>query len=492
MKRLLALLLALACAFGTACAADDYTVAEKLTKQLWAGSGFTGTLSLEIDPMRPGGLATLQPVVLDVDAIYVRPTEDETESYHADVAWMDGETAKASAHLRVKDGECAFQTDLLGDSWYSLGGAGEGTFAPSALQEGAQDVYLATGMPDIARAAATFGALLAGNGALEQAMEPYKTRIDVWIEGYRQDALLGKLPDGTTTMEVNYAVSPAAVKAEVKQLVLDMLSDETLRPLLTDALGEDMAQLYANPALQSWYFATVDALPLQGDLTIRRVVSLKGDTLTLHISLPMHDPQAGAVTLVYDREKGEGDLPDENFIRMQSGLRTLSVSYQTYRSMTWVDVVQGTLQSEAAADEQPLSVAFTLKQQTSTTRDAEDREVFGYDATLALSADESQQSASPFGEIEIALTSLFKSKELKSAATEMDAKLVFTGEDALITLTLQGTTRTKWQPDAIPAPPIRLGDMSAEDKAQLLPNALLRGLALLDGVVEMPTPTADE
>jgi hypothetical protein len=45
VKRIFALVLALVC-LCTSCAfaAADYTVAEKLMKQLWAGSGFSGTL----------------------------------------------------------------------------------------------------------------------------------------------------------------------------------------------------------------------------------------------------------------------------------------------------------------------------------------------------------------------------------------------------------------------------------------------------------------
>lgn len=60
---------------------------------------------------------------------------------------------------------------------------------------------------------------------LSDVLSAYTTRIDLWIEGYRQNAVLGKLADGTTTMEVQYAVSPAAIKAQLKQMVLDLLSD---------------------------------------------------------------------------------------------------------------------------------------------------------------------------------------------------------------------------------------------------------------------------
>ena len=74
MKRFVALLLSL-CLMTASCAfaAQDYTVAEKLMKQLWAGSGFSGTLTVEMAAQDgKQGLETLKPIVVDADYIYVR------------------------------------------------------------------------------------------------------------------------------------------------------------------------------------------------------------------------------------------------------------------------------------------------------------------------------------------------------------------------------------------------------------------------------------
>ena len=81
-------------------------------------------------------------------------------------------------------------------------------------------------------------------------------------------------------------------------------------------------------------------------MTIGRTVSLEGDTLELHLSLPLYDAEGGEVTLRYDRTRGEGDLPDDNTISLESGLRAISLTYQEYSSMTGVRVIQGTLTSE--------------------------------------------------------------------------------------------------------------------------------------------------
>ena len=66
MKRFLALFLICCCVTSCAFAAEsaDYTVAAKLLKQLAAGSGFSGILTLEADTE---AFSTQKPIVLDMD-----------------------------------------------------------------------------------------------------------------------------------------------------------------------------------------------------------------------------------------------------------------------------------------------------------------------------------------------------------------------------------------------------------------------------------------
>lgn len=110
--------------------------------------------------------------------------------------------------------------------------------------------------------AAQAAGLIQGADGLEDVLESYLTRMDLWIEGYRQNAVLGKLPDGTTTMSVYYDVPPAAIKSQAKQMVLDLLSDQVTLARLQEVAGEEMSQLLLNPNLQSYYFSAIDALPL--------------------------------------------------------------------------------------------------------------------------------------------------------------------------------------------------------------------------------------
>ena len=516
MKRFLCLLMCLTClllpaAHASEANGEDYTVAGKLIKQLWAGSGFSATVSVEVAAKEgTQAMSTLKPIVMDVSYIYVRPTATETAEHRADVVLMDGENALSAAHVQLKDGALAVQADVISPDWYSFGEAplqeGEAAAGGDLLEPLGESLLAQTGMPALASFAGQAAALLHGAEGLEDVLESYLMRMDLWIEGYRQNAVLDKLEDGTTTMSVYYDVPPVAIKSQAKQMVLDLLSDQVTLARLQEAAGEELSQLLLNPSLQSYYFSAIDALPLASNMTIGRTVSLEGDTLELHLSLPLYDAEGGEVTLRYDRTRGEGDLPDDNTISLESDLRAISLTYQEYSSMTGVRVIQGTLTSEprgtdaftvedgVPADAQKtLALSFSLKQQESETKDDELRDVYTYDATLNLESEGEGDAYVAIPATEITLASTFVSKELKSAATDMEATVTLGGDawDQTYTVTITGRSRQKWEPEELSPDRIYVSRMTETDVASLLPGAALRFAALMaDFLTAAPAASA--
>lgn len=516
MKRFLCLLMCLTClllpaAHASEANGEDYTVAGKLIKQLWAGSGFSATVSVEVAAKEgTQAMSTLKPIVMDVSYIYVRPTATETAEHRADVVLMDGENALSAAHVQLKDGALAVQADVISPDWYSFGEAplqeGEAAAGGDLLEPLGESLLAQTGMPALASFAGQAAALLHGADGLEDVLESYLMRMDLWIEGYRQNAVLDKLEDGTTTMSVYYDVPPAAIKSQAKQMVLDLLSDQVTLARLQEAAGEELSQLLLNPSLQSYYFSAIDALPLASNMTIGRTVSLEGDTLELHLSLPLYDAEGGEVTLRYDRTRGEGDLPDDNTISLESELRAISLTYQEYSSMTGVRVIQGTLTSEprgtdaftvedgVPADAQKtLALSFSLKQEESETKDDELRDVYTYDATLNLESEGEGDAYVAIPATEITLASTFVSKELKSAATDMEATITLGGDawDQTYTVTITGRSRQKWEPEELSPDRIYVSRMTETDVASLLPGAALRFAALMaDFLTAVPAASA--
>lgn len=516
MKRFLCLLMCLTClllpaAHASEANGEDYTVAGKLIKQLWAGSGFSATVSVEVAAKEgTQAMSTLKPIVMDVSYIYVRPTATETAEHRADVVLMDGENALSAAHVQLKDGALAVQADVISPDWYSFGEAplqeGEAEAGADLLVQLGESLLAQTGMPALASFAGQAAALLHGADGLEDVLESYLIRMDLWIEGYRQNAVLDKLEDGTTTMSVYYDVPPVAIKSQAKQMVLDLLSDQVTLARLQEAAGEELSQLLLNPSLQSYYFSAIDALPLASNMTIGRTVSLEGDTLELHLSLPLYDAEGGEVTLRYDRTRGEGDLPDDNTISLESELRAISLTYQEYSSMTGVRVIQGTLTSEprgtdaftvedgVPADAQKtLALSFSLKQEESETKDDELRDVYTYDATLNLESEGEGDAYVAIPATEITLASTFVSKELKSAATDMEATITLGGDawDQTYTVTITGRSRQKWEPEELSPDRIYVSRMTETDVASLLPGAALRFAALMaDFLTAAPAASA--
>ena len=516
MKRFLCLLMCLTClllpaAHASEANGEDYTVAGKLIKQLWAGSGFSATVSVEVAAKEgTQAMSTLKPIVMDVSYIYVRPTATETAEHRADVVLMDGENALSAAHAQLKDGALAVQADVISPDWYSFGEAplqeGEAAAGGDLLEPLGESLLAQTGIPSLASLAAQAAGLLQGAEGLEDVLESYLMRMDLWLEGYRQNAVLDTPEDGTTTMSVYYDVPPVAIKSQAKQMVLDLLSDQVTLARLQEAAGEELSQLLLNPSLQSYYFSAIDALPLASNMTIGRTVSLEGDTLELHLSLPLYDAEGGEVTLRYDRTRGEGDLPDDNTISLESDLRAISLTYQEYSSMTGVRVIQGTLTSEprgteaftveegAPADAQKtLALSFSLKQEESETKDDELRDVYTYDATLNLESEGEGDAYVAIPATEITLASTFVSKELKSAATDMEATVTLGGDawDQTYTVTITGRSRQKWEPEELSPDRIYVSRMTETDVTSLLPGAALRFAALMaDFLTAAPAASA--
>mgnify|MGYP005961043725 CR=1 FL=1 len=126
--------------------------------------------------------------------------------HRADLTLMDGEAATSAAHVQVKDGALALQADVISPDWYSFDAAGQDADGAGPAGSAKEMLLEQTGMPGLAAAGMELLWKLKNVEGLEEALATYLTRVDLWIENYRQDTTLGKLADGTTTMEVRYAV----------------------------------------------------------------------------------------------------------------------------------------------------------------------------------------------------------------------------------------------------------------------------------------------
>ena len=509
--RLLTLLLAFTTALLPLCAArgesvtlatPDYTVAEKFQRQLDAGTGFSGTLTLEsvANGGAEGAFVTASPLVLGLKYIQIRANalQSVLAERRLDVSLLEGDTAASTLSVALRDGRAFLAGDVLGEGWYQLSGGVEVAAAQSVgatLQSGAAPGIYQFLLPLL---------LLPPQGEnadLAETLETYSTKVDLWLEGYRQVAALGKLEDGRTTMEVSYQVPPAAIKAQLKQLLLDALADPVLLQRLRAWLPDDDAARYLDPELQSYYFSAIDALPLNGDFTLTRVGSLKGGTLKLDIALPLYDAQAGAITLRYSRVAPLGDEPGSQSFRLEGQSLTLALECTEYETMTGATVYQGTLlrlpHGEAANAEEPslaeqiISCGFTLTYtaENETTADNKERESHTVKLTLAPDAIALQDIDLPenavlfdFTPFELNASLTFASGRAQNTSTSLDLVVTLGGDEQpqTLTLTLAGKTVAPWAPTTInELNAADLGQMTESELSEWLLGAGLKGALLI-------------
>ena len=263
MKRFLCLLAALAllspCPWEARAeeSSVDYTMADKLIKQLEAGSGFSGTLQVEStanEALDQQGIVTLKPLEFQWDYIHVRQDGLIQEEQRIDLALMDEDTVLSTAHFQWKDQGLSFQTDLLSPEWFRLTipvpreTSEEAATMNEAIGSSLDGMLKENGLPSSISA---FLPVLLGNTRqnenLERVMERFVTYMDVWIESYRQSTVLGKLEDGTGTIALRYVISPTNIKAQLKQLIVELFSDASVIARLEEHFGADSVAQYLKP-----------------------------------------------------------------------------------------------------------------------------------------------------------------------------------------------------------------------------------------------------
>ena len=501
MKRFLSLVLGLMMLLSGAFASElnlsyDLTVAEKLYMQVSDGSGFSGTMQLETRSIADDSV--IMSIPFEWDYIHVLAHGLVEEEHRASLILKDGDEVAATTYLQYKDQLLRFQSSLCGDSWYELSAAPavvSGVNAEVGQLEGGvalsgEELAKSLGLPPgmLRFLPVVFSSLAPADDNMPLLLDRFLTKVDIWLEGHRTSADIGKLDDGTGTIRFSYNISPANVKAQLKQMIVDLLSDAAVVKKLGEYYGPEVAAVFLNPSWQPYYLGVVDDLPLQENLTIDRTVAFTGETLNLSLSLPYVDPVMGDCVLTYYRELGEDQQP-LNQITIETENRTVSLEYMEYSSLTDVSVMQGTISSlpaENAGDQQavpPLAVAFVLRVEESNSKNEEGYLIqnLNYQLNLAPDQESGIENLQDFEPLTIELAAEFSSKAPDKAATQITASLAFYGENAetKTVLHFQGKTRVKWTPAELPKEIVNLDDMPQADRDALWQNALSSLLTLV-------------
>lgn len=509
----LGLALLLCAATASAQTADDvsYTMAEKFVKQLEYGSGFQGTLtitSLAVDGRESDAVSTILPIVMDVSYIQQKGTDAASAESRLNLSIGEGEAQQGSAEFSLQGGDLYAQSSLLDGGWYLLGtdvvapllNAIGVQGMPSAVSELTQATGLMPGTSSFVSDMISY-LMSANTSAADTAAQAYLTEIDFWLESYREDVRMITLDNGASAMEISYRLPPEVLKAQLKQLIQNLMNDEAFLEILTAMMSAEQAALYLDPQLQPYYFYAVDGLPLEDDLTVRRVLNLKGDTLELQVVMPFYDSVSGAATLSYTRVQDGADVPFDNTLSLQSQQSYLELNYRSQETANGTTAYQGTLLSknaEADGTAQPAYwAAFDLSIQSQTTKDLN-----GYETqyqTVKLSVEpaavpdgEDASGYAVFSKTNLALDMKFSSLATKTSPTNADIALTVSGDGMAqtVTLGLTGATTSKWTPAAFDAAQAAdLSQLPAEELQSLLSRAVVKGGILFLPYINLPQIT---
>lgn len=495
--------------------ADDlsYTMLEKLLMQLDDGSGFEGTLTITADAVEgreSEAFSTIMPLVIDVS--YITPKGSDTASPESRLM-LDlnaSEYQQGSAEFSLQDGAVYMQSSLLADGWYLLNSdilqpLLEGIGVQSAFPAELSLSQTANPMPGMISFFTSIAKHLVGvkTNRINTQLQDYLTKIDFWLEGYRENVEMITLDDGVSAMEIDYRLPPSAVKSQLKQLLVDLMNDEELLSSLKAVMSAEQAALYLDAELQPYYFYAVDGLPLEDDMTVRRVMSLKGETIELSVVMPLYDSETGAVTLAFSSKRSGEDMPYENALSLQSTDSTLEVGYRTYETMNGTVVYQGTVLSRSVEEDgtnAPIVWAsFDLSILSQKTKDLRGYET-QYEtvrlsvAPAAIPDGEDAAVYAAFPKTDLAADMKFASLAAQTSPTTAEMTLNISGDDMAqtVTLVLSGSTTARWTPEAFDiAQAVNLAQMPAEDLQTLLSQAVIKGGLLFLPYLNLPQITPE-
>jgi hypothetical protein len=289
MKRLTAWALA-ALMMISLCApalADTYTLAEKFYLQAFQESAYRGTVTMTVEGngsalfKTAGQWATLKHLapLLSLTLEHTTTRDRDEGQFGATLLMNEKESIKTT--LMYDDKLLGVSSTLMGgDSAYF-------TFARDwDLSRMTQALFQGdSAWPPVWRM------LLAAQNASDEwkarAKERttiYETKLGLWLNGYAAFAT-GREND-ISYSELSCLIPAQAVKAEIKQLLVDFYNDNELLTILREIVTAQEAAAYLQPAVMNDLFAMLDQLNLQGDVKIVRRYNSLGGALLDSITLP--------------------------------------------------------------------------------------------------------------------------------------------------------------------------------------------------------------
>lgn len=293
MKRLIAILLALLVSLSAwgALAAEETELPQKFLNQVH-DSGYTGAITFTVEGNET---AAIDPVTfLMLKALAPRISVETGSSYI--IRQGEGEGVLRILLDGKNMGEAVFlYNDELGALSSTLISSADAFYAAP------RDWDFASLLSGLSTQENGWPSLWNALSRVEQAPQewhdqvavhllPYETKIGVWINGY---ATFSTGMDGNTAYtQLACAIPAQAVKAQIKQLMVDFFEDEDLLSALREVFTAQEAAYFLQPAMMHTFFSIIDQVDMEGNLEIVRRYDTQGNSLLDRISLPFPTGQS--------------------------------------------------------------------------------------------------------------------------------------------------------------------------------------------------------
>lgn len=482
MKRFLCLMICLTMVLTSvsALAAEDYSLMEKLQRQITFGNGVKGAVQLRIsgESELAQTLSALNQVQIEIRSIVAQ----NGDQFQASLFALDGEEQVGTTQIYGVGDNLYLRSELLPDLvlTYPTGG----NVIDSLLQRSEEQnpTWYSAAMNLFTVPESTW------NESWAPLFESYYTDLELWLSDFAQEPKVIQGAVGETVMTILYTIPADALKDEMKVMLAKALNDQALMTLVRAQLDEEQAYTYLTPGLQYYYDAAIDALPLEGDVLLERELSTMGETVSTSVTLPLPGGLAWD-TLTMEQVGEDSTLTltgEEESIALEMKKTVSTATSDDYCGIVRVQPAEG----------KDMAVNFQLRRVFNHYEDDDTRAHDVTTWTLHLAADESvagDEDYMTFEPIDASVRYHVHSKSAKRNATTLEFAASY--DQGSESYALEGSIKTvsPWVLDALPTEGAEdVTAMTENYLGEILDSLWQNALAKLSSLnpEEIPAPEA--
>lgn len=480
MKRLACLALCALLLVTAVCAsAAEYTLPEKLRRQLDFGNGFRGTATFALTGDAPWtqSLRSLDGAELQLRAIH------SDGQFQYQLYGLEGETQVGLTQLYGDAENAYFRSELLPGKLLTMP-IGDSLTSLALDKAGANPAWYDAALRLLSISDADWAE------SWEPALLPYQQQLEMWLDAYASAPEMVRDNEGNAVMVVRYVLPVQAIKDELVSLVRLLMADETLLTLLREQMRDNAQAVYLNPDLMYFYEAAIAALPFGEDVMVERELSTMGELVSTELRLPVLTADGNARMLSV--EQGDGGLTATLEGDEQDVILILRESTRMAESMTMRGALR-VIPTDMSEDHPGQSIGFAVKRLHATSTDSGSINHDSTSYTLSLAPDltdlaDGEGLYADFLPVELKVLVHLSSGSANRNPTNVEVDATFACGGATLTMNAVCKTTTPWLLFDLPtegAESVLTGDMTS-NLLTLLGN--LRAALAKQTAEDLPLP----